>query len=69
MPLLNDIGRLPVATDNCAIAIYDLEAGAVITHNENEFALSHNILVGHRFAIQPILKGEQLLSWGQSFGT
>jgi altronate dehydratase len=68
MPLLNDIGRLPVPTDNCAIAIQDLEAGTVVAHNGGEFALSHNILVGHRFAIQPIAKGEQLLSWGQSFG-
>ncbi len=68
MPLLNDIARLPVPTDNCAIAIRDLDAGTVVSHNGAEFSLSHTILEGHRFAIEPIAKGEQLLSWGQSFG-
>ncbi len=68
MPLLNDIARLPVPTDNCAIAIRDLDAGTVVSHDGAEFSLSHTILEGHRFAIEPIAKGEQLLSWGQSFG-
>ena len=33
-----------------------------------QFELSHTILEGHRFAIQPILETEPLLSWGLPFG-
>jgi len=68
MPLLQDIGRLPVANDNCAIAIRDLEAGITVSHNDSEFTLSHNILTGHRFAIETISKGDKLRSWEQSVG-
>lgn len=68
MPLLHDIARLPVITDNCAIAIYDLAAGTSVTYNDQEFTLSHTVLEGHRFAIEPILTGENLTSWAQRFG-
>ena len=68
MPQLQDIGRLPDPADNCAIAIRDLEAGALIRRGDAEFALSHKTLEGHRFAIQAIAKGEELTSWGQRFG-
>lgn len=68
MPLLNDIARLPISTDNCAIAIRDLDAGTIVTHNDSEFTLSHNILTGHRFAVETIPAGENLRSWEQSFG-
>ena len=30
--------------------------------------LSHTVLEGHRFAIQPIPQGAELTSWGQRFG-
>lgn len=68
MPLLHDIARLPDPTDNCAIAIRDLPAGTSVTHNDHEFTLSHTVLEGHRFAIEPIPTGEKLTSWGQRFG-
>lgn len=68
MPLLHEIGRLPVPTDNCAIAIRDLDAGMTIIHNDSEFTLSHTVLTGHRFAIETISKGDTLRSWEQSFG-
>ncbi len=68
MPQLQDIGRLPDPADNCAIAIRDLEAGALIQRGDAEFSLSHKALEGHRFAIQAIAKGEELTSWGQRFG-
>ena len=31
-------------------------------------SLTHTILEGHRFAIEPIAEGEPLLSWGLPFG-
>ncbi|MDE2855145.1 MAG: UxaA family hydrolase [Chloroflexota bacterium] len=68
MPELNDVGRLPLPSDNCAIAIRDLEAGMTVRHGESSFKLSHHVLVGHRFAIERIARGERLTSWGQRFG-
>ncbi len=68
MPNLHNIARLPDPTDNCAIAIRDLPAGTSVTHNNNDFTLSHTVLEGHRFAIEPITDGENLTSWGQRFG-
>lgn len=64
----HDIGRLPAPQDNCAIATRDLRAGTQIDCNGHIITLSHAVLVGHRFAIQPIARGENLLSWGQAFG-
>ena len=68
MPHLQDIGRLPDPADNCAIAIRDLEAGALIRRGDAKFALSHKTLEGHRFAVRAIPRGEELTSWGQRFG-
>ena len=65
---LHEIGRLPDPADNCAIAIRDLQGGAQIQFGDRAFTLSHNILEGHRFAIQPIPPGGELTSWGQRFG-
>jgi len=68
MPDLHNIARLPDPTDNCAIAIRDLSAGTAVSHNGHDFTLSHTVLEGHRFAIEPIANGERLTSWGQWFG-
>lgn len=68
MPHLNEVGRLPVPSDNCAIAICDLAAGTVVDCGDASFTLSHQVLEGHRFAIQRIAKGEELTSWAQRFG-
>ena len=69
MPLLNDLGRLPVPSDNCAIAIRDLAAGTPIDFGDDSFRLSHNVLEGHRFAVKrKIAQGDELTSWGQRFG-
>ncbi|MBT7453274.1 MAG: altronate hydrolase, partial [Gemmatimonadetes bacterium] len=64
----NDVGRLPAAGDNVAIAGRRLEAGTRIVLPETETVLSHTILEGHRFAVEPIAAGETLLSWGLPFG-
>ncbi|MEQ8674859.1 MAG: UxaA family hydrolase [Aggregatilineales bacterium] len=69
MPVLFDeIARLPAPDDNVAIATRNLVAGTQISHNDVDYTLSHNVLVGHRFAVRPIAVGEALLSWGQTFG-
>ncbi|MCY3799666.1 MAG: UxaA family hydrolase [Chloroflexi bacterium] len=68
MPHLNEVGRLPVPSDNCAIAIRDLAASTEIANGGATFNLSHQVLEGHRFAIQAIAQGEELTSWGQRFG-
>jgi altronate dehydratase len=68
MPDLSEVGRLPHPSDNCAIAIRDLDASLTVKHGDASFKLSHRVLVGHRFAIRKIAQGEKLTSWGQRFG-
>ncbi|MCL4267723.1 MAG: UxaA family hydrolase [Anaerolineae bacterium] len=65
---LTEIGRLPAAGDNCAIAIRTLAAGTAVAWGQTTFTLAHTILEGHRFALQPIAAGAPLLSWGFPFG-
>lgn len=65
---LHEIGRLPSAQDNCAIAVQRLSAGTAVDIQGSQAAISHTILEGHRFAIQPIPAGSPLLSWGMPFG-
>ena len=62
------VARLPSADDNVAIATQRLDAGIQIQQNSQQFTLSHTVLEGHRFAIQPIAEGAPLLSWGLPFG-
>ena len=62
------VARLPSADDNVAIATQRLDAGIQIQQNGQQFTLSHTVLEGHRFAIQPIAEGAPLLSWGLPFG-
>lgn len=65
---LTEIGRLPAAGDNCAIAIRTLAAGTAVTWGQTTFTLAHTVLEGHRFAVQPIAADAPLLSWGFPFG-
>lgn len=64
----SEVARLPLPNDNVAIATQPLDAGIEIQHNDHTFTLSHSLLEGHRFAIQPIAAGEHLLSWDLPFG-
>ena len=64
----DDVARLPQAVDNVAIATRRLEAGLTIENDGAQFTLDTTILVGHRFAIEPIAEGDPLLSWGLPFG-
>ena len=45
-----------------------LEAGTRVSYGGSEFEIPHTILEGHRFAVEPVEKGEDLLSWGLRFG-
>ena len=64
----NDIARLPAPDDNVAIVTRRVDAGSVVQHEGAEFALSHTVLEGHRFAMRSITAGEPLFSWGLPFG-
>jgi altronate dehydratase len=63
-----EVGRLPLPADNVAIAAQRLEAGTQIAYRGRRFRLDHEVLEGHRFAVEPIAPGEDLLSWGLPFG-
>src|SRR5918995_718228 len=45
-----------------------LQAGTRVSHGGSEFTVGHTVLEGHRFAVEPITEGEDLLSWGLRFG-
>src|SRR5215217_6205073 len=45
-----------------------LEAGTRVSYGGSEFTVGHTVLEGHRFAVEPIAEGEDLLSWGLRFG-
>ena len=62
------MGRLAAPEDNVAIACRTLEQETEIVFKGAPLRLSHTILEGHRFAVEGIRKGEQLLSWGLPFG-
>ena len=62
------VARMPAPDDNVAIATQTLAGGTRIRYNGQQFALSHTILEGHRFAVQQISETEPLLSWGLPFG-
>lgn len=65
---LHEVARLPLPGDNVAITTQRLEAGTVIHDQDRRYALSHTLMEGHRFAVQPIAAGEALLSWELPFG-
>lgn len=65
---LDAVARLPMPDDNVAIATRRLEAGTPLRLPSGQIVLSHTVLEGHRFAVQPILQGNALLSWGLPFG-
>ena len=64
----SEMARLPAPDDNAAIACIDIAAGTRISHSEGEFVNDYTVLEGHRFAVKPIRRGEELLSWGLPFG-
>ncbi|QHT58931.1 altronate hydrolase [Paenibacillus lycopersici] len=63
-----EVARLPLPGDNCAVAIRQLNAGTVIRYESQSFVLDCTVMEGHRFAVQAIAPGEELLSWQLPFG-
>src|SRR3712207_9203036 len=63
-----EVGRLPAPGDNVAIATRRLEAGTRVIYEGSKFTVPHTVLEGHRFAVERIGEGEDLLSWGLPFG-
>ena len=63
-----EVGRLPAPGDNVAMATRRLEAGTRVSYEGSEFTVGHTVLEGHRFAVEPVAEGEDLLSWGLRFG-
>ncbi|HEX5974615.1 MAG TPA: UxaA family hydrolase, partial [Rubrobacteraceae bacterium] len=64
----DEVGRLPAPGDNVAIATRRIEAGTRVVYEGSEFTVPHTVLEGHRFAVEPVAEGEDLLSWGLPFG-
>ena len=64
----SEVGRLPAVGDNVAMATRRLEAGTRVSYEGSEFEVTHTVLEGHRFAVEQIAEGEDLLSWGLRFG-
>jgi len=67
-PELSSLGRIPSPGDNVAIAIRRIEVGTSVRLGDAVRTFQHTILEGHRFAIEPIAPGGNLLSWGLPFG-
>jgi altronate dehydratase len=63
-----EVGRLPASGDNVAMATRRLEAGTRVCYEGSEFTVGHTVLEGHRFAVEPIAEGDDLISWGLRFG-
>lgn len=64
----DDIGRLPTPGDNAAIAARRLDVGTQFVYQDTVVELSHTVLEGHRFAVEPIRRDDYLRSWGLPFG-
>jgi altronate dehydratase len=62
------IGRIPAPGDNVAIATGRLQAGTRFSLGNEIHTLKSSLLEGQRFAIEPIKKGRDLLSWALPFG-
>ncbi|KJE27633.1 SAF domain protein [Geobacillus kaustophilus] len=58
--------------DNVATALDNIPAGSVIKiacqHKEYEIKVRQNIEFGHKFAVVPIKKGEDILKYGEVIG-
>ena len=63
----DEVARLPLPGDNCAIATRLLGAGTVIHHDGGTFTLDYAVMEGHRFAVKAIAAGERPAFLGHAF--
>ncbi|MGE2624470.1 UxaA family hydrolase, partial [Escherichia coli] len=54
--------------DNVAVALADLTEGAVVTVENHTVTLREAISRGHKFAVCPIAKGENVVKYGLPIG-
>jgi altronate dehydratase len=54
--------------DNCATSLDDLSKGKQINENENKITLNQDIEIGHKFALEKIMKGEYVKKYGEIIG-
>ncbi len=54
--------------DNVVVALADLSAGQEVTVEEKTVRLQSDIARGHKFALQAIAKGENVIKYGLPIG-
>jgi len=55
-------------SDNVAVALEDLEKGEIITFISNTFVLTTNVPKGHKFTLEAVKKGGQVIKYGYPIG-
>lgn len=65
---LHAVARRAAPSDNVAVAIRQLDAGLRVRFPSGEANLTHTVLEGHRFAVEPVPAGGTLRSWDLPFG-
>ena len=55
-------------SDNVAVALDNIPNGEFIKLNRDIIALQEDIEFGHKFAVQPISKGEFIVKYGEVIG-
>jgi altronate hydrolase len=56
--------------DNVAVALHDLQQGQRVTLSDDcEVMLREDINFGHKVALQPIARGQQVLKYGLPIGS
>ncbi len=54
--------------DNVAVALRDLAAGETVELDGERVQLAQPVARGHKFALGPIAKGEDIIKYGQPIG-
>lgn len=54
--------------DNVAVALADLSEGLDVTFDNHTVTLRQDVARGHKFALQPIAKGENVVKYGLPIG-
>ena len=55
-------------SDNVSVAIVDLEEGTVLNVDGVDITIKNSVPTGHKFAIQPIKTGENVIKYGYPIG-
>jgi len=54
--------------DNVAVALKDLPEGTLVTVNDTDLTLNEDIGRGHKFALDALEQGQQVIKYGYSIG-